>query len=233
MEKEAHVLGRFGWKASQPTIRQQIASAFHEDIGATTYIFPEENCPESQVACRALPSAAKCGGQGGCTGHTYRPEVVPSRLTNIAFYLQALMVPTRLKSNDPETQRGEKLFLASGCDACHTPSLVTGPANGSASLGNITIRAYTDLLLHDMGPKLADHMAVFSATGSEWRTPPLWGLGRLPAVGEDFALLHDGRARTLTEAIAWHGGEAESAREHFRAMSEKARRALIAFLGSL
>ena len=107
MENEQMVLGRLGWKANQPSIRQQTAAAFFGDIGATSYMFPEENCPAVQVACLDLPSASKCGGQGGCTGNTYRPEVVPSRLTNITLYLQALAVPARRNVDDPAFKRGE------------------------------------------------------------------------------------------------------------------------------
>ena len=175
-ESGADALGRFGWKANQPNLRQQVAAAFHCDIGATTYLFPEENCPPVQVDCLALPSASKCGGQGGCTGNMFRPEVVPSRLANITLYLQALGVPARRAVDDREVNRGEHLFEAAGCAACHVPTMQTGVAALTAA-SNVTIHPYTDLLLHDMGEALADDRPDFRADGREWRTPPLWGIG--------------------------------------------------------
>jgi CxxC motif-containing protein (DUF1111 family) len=149
------VLGRFGWKANQPNLRQQTASAFLGDIGATSHFFPEENCPSVQVQCLDVPSASKCGGQGGCTGN-YRPEVVPSRLNNITFYLQALAVPARRNADDAQVKRGEGLFAQANCDACHLPQLKTGSKAAIAAAANLVIHPYTDLLLHDMGEELAD-----------------------------------------------------------------------------
>jgi CxxC motif-containing protein (DUF1111 family) len=233
VEDETVVLGRFGWKANQPSLRQQTAGAFHGDIGATTFMFPEENCPPAQRACLDIPSASKCGGQGGCEGNTFRPEVVPSRLTNITFYLQALAVPARRNAGDAEVKRGEALFAQANCGACHVPELKTGPKPALRAAANLTIRPYTDLLLHDMGEELADHRPDFKADGREWRTPPLWGIGLLRTVNGHSDLLHDGRARNLTEAILWHGGEAEKSREAFRGMSKTDREALVKFVESL
>jgi CxxC motif-containing protein (DUF1111 family) len=232
IETETTVLGRFGWKANQPSLRQQIATAFHSDIGATTYMFPEKNCPEVQIACRELPSASKCGGQGGCTGNQYRPEVVPSRLTNITLYLQALAVPARRNVNGPDVKRGEQLFAQARCSVCHVPEMTTGKA-ALRSASNVVIHPYTDLLLHDMGEGLADNRPDFLATGREWRTPPLWGIGLLQTVNGHSDLLHDGRARNVTEAILWHGGQAEAAREAFRGMPKAEREALVRFVESL
>jgi CxxC motif-containing protein (DUF1111 family) len=233
VENETTVLGRFGWKANQPTLRQQTAAAFHGDIGATTYLFPEENCPSVQAQCLELPSAAKCGGQGGCTGNSYRPEVIPSRLSNITFYLQALSVPARRNAGDQDVKRGEALFAQANCSACHVPELKTGPKPALRAAADLTIRPYTDLLLHDMGEGLADHRPDFRADGQEWRTPPLWGIGLLRTVNGHSDLLHDGRARNVTEAILWHGGEAEQSREAFRAMRKADRDALVKFVESL
>jgi CxxC motif-containing protein (DUF1111 family) len=233
VENEQMVLGRLGWKANQPNIRQQTAAAFLGDIGATTFLFPEENCPTAQVACLDLPSASKCGGQGGCTGNTYRAEVVPSRLSNITLYLQALAVPARRNVSDPVFARGEALFAQAQCSVCHVPELKTGPKPALKGAANITIRAYTDLLLHDMGPELADGRPDFKASGREWRTAPLWGIGLLETVNGHGDLLHDGRARNVTEAILWHGGQAEKAREAFRAMPKTDREALVKFVESL
>jgi CxxC motif-containing protein (DUF1111 family) len=233
VENETMVLGRFGWKANQPSIRQQTAAAFFGDIGATTYMFPEENCPAVQAACLDVPSASKCGGQGGCTGNTYRPEVTPGRLSNITLYLQGLAVPARRNVNDPAFQRGEQLFAQARCSVCHVPELKTGPKAALKAAANLTIRPYTDLLLHDMGEDLADGRPDFQADGREWRTAPLWGIGLLRTVNGHSDLLHDGRARNVTEAILWHGGEAQASRDGYAKLSEAEREALLAFVNSL
>lgn len=233
VENELTVLGRFGWKASQPNLRQQTAAAFFGDIGATTYLFPEENCPPVQVACLELPSASKCGGQGGCTGNQFRPEVVPSRLTNITFYMQTLAVPARRNVDDPAVQQGEKLFAQARCDVCHIPTLQTEAKPAVRAAANLTFHPYTDLLLHDMGEGLADGRPDFKASGSEWRTAPLWGVGLLRTVNGHQDLLHDGRARNVTEAILWHGGQGEPSREAFKRMSKAEREALVRFVDSL
>jgi len=232
-EADRTVLGRFGWKANQPSLRQQTAAAFLGDIGATTYMFPEENCPAVQRQCLEVPSASKCGGQGGCTGNAFRPEVIPSRLNNITLYLQALAVPARRNVNDPDVRRGELLFGQAQCNACHTPELKTGSKTAMPAAANLVIHPYTDLLLHDMGEGLADSRPDFKANGREWRTPPLWGIGLLRAVSGQSDLLHDGRARDVTEAILWHGGQAEKSREAFRTMPKPDREALLKFVDSL
>jgi CxxC motif-containing protein (DUF1111 family) len=195
-------------------------------------MFPEENCPAVQTACVDVPSASKCGGQGGCTGNQYRPEVVPSRLTNITLYLQALAVPARRDAREPAFERGEQLFTQAKCSACHVPELTTGKA-ALAPASNLLIRPYTDLLLHDMGDDLADNRPDFKADGREWRTAPLWGIGLLQTVNGHSDLLHDGRARNVAEAILWHGGEALASREAFRAMPKADREALVKFVESL
>ena len=233
VEADRKALGRFGWKANQPNLRQQTAAAFHGDIGATTYFFSEENCPAVQTQCLDLPSASKCGGQGGCTGNMFRPEVVPSRLSNITFYLQTLSVPARRNLQDSAVKRGEELFAQAQCAGCHVPELRTGAKAFMATAANLTIRPYTDLLLHDMGEELADGRPDFEASGREWRTAPLWGVGLIAAVSGKATLLHDGRARNVTEAILWHGGQAEKSREFFRALSKGEREALVKFVESL
>jgi len=232
-EADAIALGRFGWKANQPNLRQQTAAAFLGDIGATTYMFPEENCPAVQHQCLDLPSASKCGGQGGCTGNAFRPEVIPSRLNNITLYLQVLAVPARRNVNNPDVKRGEQLFGQSQCSACHAPELKTGAKTAIPVAANLVIHPYTDLLLHDMGDALADGRPDFKANGREWRTPPLWGIGLLRTVSGHSDLLHDGRARNVTEAILWHGGQAEKSREAFRTMPKADREALVKFVESL
>lgn len=226
------VLGRFGWKANQPNLRQQTASAFLGDIGATSHFFPEENCPSVQVQCLDLPSASKCGGQGGCTGN-YRPEVVPSRLNNITLYLQALAVPARRNVDDAEVKRGEEFFAQAGCNTCHVSQLETGSKAAISAASNLVIHPYTDLLLHDMGEELADGRPDFQASGREWRTAPLWGIGLTRTVNGHDNLLHDGRARDLIEAIMWHGGDSDPSRASFRNMPKADRAALVKFLESL
>ncbi|MFN0038540.1 MAG: di-heme oxidoredictase family protein [Burkholderiales bacterium] len=233
VEADKKVLGRFGWKANQPSLRQQTAAAFHGDIGATTYLFTEENCPAVQAKCLELPSASKCGGQGGCTGNNFRPEVNPSRLNNITFYLQTLAVPARRNISDPAFQRGEAMFEKAQCSACHVPELRTGAKAFLPTAANLAFRPYTDLLLHDMGEELADHRPDFDASGREWRTAPLWGIGLIETVNGKATLLHDGRARNIAEAILWHGGQAEASRETFRNMAKGDREALVKFVESI
>jgi CxxC motif-containing protein (DUF1111 family) len=237
VENERRAMGRFGWKANQPSVRQQVAAAFIGDIGATTYLFQAENCPAAQEECNDTPSAALCGGQGGCRGNTFRPEVNPSRLTNISLYLRTLAVPARRNVNDPAVRHGRELFEQAQCSVCHVPELKTAGAgqlpHDIKAAAEVTIRPYTDMLLHDMGPELADGRPDFEASGSEWRTPPLWGIGLLRTVNGHSDLLHDGRARNVTEAILWHGGEAQAARDRFRHMSRADRAALVKFVESL
>lgn len=213
-------VGRFGWKANVPTVKQQVAGAFLGDLGITTSLFPEEGCTAAEVACRAAPNGGK-------------PELSDATLGEVTHYSRCLGVPARRRRDDPVVRRGERLFAEARCASCHVTKLRTGDASPIAALRSQTIRPYTDLLLHDMGPDLADGRPDFGASGSEWRTTPLWGLGLLRTVSGHTFLLHDGRARDVTEAILWHGGEAERSRDAFRAMGRDDRAALIAFLGSL
>ena len=210
------VLGRFGWKANNPTLLQQVAAAYREDIGVTTPYFPREST----------------AGQPQADGLADDPELSQEILDDVVFYVAALAVPARRDLDDPVALKGEKLFADAGCAACHVPTLHTGP-HEVAALSNQVIHPYTDLLLHDMGEELADHRPDYEADGREWRTPPLWGIGLTATVNGVPAYLHDGRAATLMEAVMFHGGEAEKAREAVREMSAEERRALIAFLNSL
>lgn len=209
-------VGRFGWKANQPSLRQQAAGAFNGDIGLTTSLFPHEGLPPGV--------SATSGGE---------PEVSDAYLDKIEFYLRTLAVPARRDVDDPVVVRGERLFSRIGCAKCHTPSMTTGSDAAVPELAGQRIQPFTDLLLHDMGAGLADGRPDFEASGSEWRTPPLWGLGLLNEVNKHTDLLHDGRARDVTEAILWHGGEAEDAREAFKKLSREEREAVVRFLGSL
>ncbi len=217
-------LGRFGWKANQPSLLQQSAGAFLGDIGITSPLFPSQNCSSAQEAC----AKAIQGGEGEPT----QPEITMKRLEQVAFYTRALAVPMRRAWNDPQVLRGKALFSQARCQSCHTPKWTTGEAL-EGFLSNQTFWPYTDLLLHDMGKELADNRPDFAANGQEWRTPPLWGIGLLGVVNNHTMLLHDGRARNVEEAILWHGGEGEASRDAFVKMSKAEREALIAFVNSL
>ena len=213
-------LGRFGWKANQPSLRQQIAGAFHSDIGITTTLYREQNCPAIQKDCHLEKNPEK-------------PELSDELWGQVAFWATALDAPAPADTSKPAVLRGEKLFHAAKCAQCHVPELSTGAFPALPALANKRIRPYTDLLLHDMGPELADGRPDFRAGGSDWRTPPLWGIGRSKQVNGSTHFLHDGRARNLVEAILWHGGEATASREHFVKLSKKERAELIAFLEAL
>ena len=213
-------LGRFGWKSNEPTVEQQAAGAFRGDIGITSTLFPDENCTAAQTAC----ATAINGGS---------PEVPDERLGKVAFYVQTLAVPAMRDVDDPQVEKGARLFVKANCSACHTPRHVTGDDHPIEALRNQVIFPYTDLLLHDMGDGLADNRPDGLASGSEWRTPPLWGIGLVETVNGHTMFLHDGRARNLEEAILWHGGEARQSRDRFMGMSKSDRDALLKFLRSL
>ncbi len=211
-------VGRFGWKATQPTLLQQNADAYNLDMGVTNPMFSTE------------PTA---GQPGFDDGRDDDPEIPRQTLEEATFYVQPLAVPARRNLDDPAVRRGEQLFDRLGCATCHRPQLRTGTLANVPEVENQTIYPYTDLLIHDMGPGLADDRPIFDASGREWRTPPLWGIGLSKLVNPEAGFLHDGRARTLTEAILWHGGEAESTKQSFKRLSKDERDALIAFLRSL
>ena len=214
------VLGRFGWKAGQPTLLDQSASAFAGDIGITSHVFPRDERTAGQR--KDSPGA-----------HDEQAEVRPQDLEKLAFYLRALAVPARRHIHDQQVRRGEMLFKHIGCEKCHRDTLRTGPDAAMPALANQTIRPYTDLLLHDMGPGLADNRPEELADGREWRTPPLWGIGLTKAVNGHTRFLHDGRARNLEEAILWHGGEGLSSQKAFMALTAVDRQAVLRFLGDL
>ncbi|MEM8502190.1 MAG: di-heme oxidoredictase family protein [Cyanobacteria bacterium P01_D01_bin.1] len=198
-------LGRFGWKASAPNLLQQSGEAYLNDMGITNPLFPAAD------------------------GST---EIDEETLVAAAAYAQTLAVPARAKVDDPQIQRGEKLFADASCTACHTATFTTG-SHKYPALENQAIHPFTDLLLHDMGPALADNRPDFEANGQEWRTPSLWGVGLAQTVLPYSGYLHDGRARTFAEAILWHGGEAQTAKDTFVDMNQDDRIALVRFLQSL
>lgn len=219
-DRQQTVTGRFGLKANHPTLKEQVAAAFLNDIGLSTPMYPAQNCPPIQKSCREQMVAG-------------RPEITALRLNATVLYLRGLMVPARRALDDAQTARGEALFTQMNCAACHQPELRTGEFPDFPQAANQTIRPYTDLLLHDMGEALADHRPDFQASGREWRTPPLWGIGLSEQVNGAGAYLHDGRARSFTEAVLWHGGEAAAARSAFVALTRADREAVVAFLRSL
>ena len=220
-------LGRFGWKATRATLKDQVADAMNHDIGLSSPLFaaPAGDCTERQTACRALPS-----GEQARLGGFEAPQPV---LDLVTFYAAHLAVPPRRNAETEEVRRGETLFADLGCTSCHHPDFVTAADFPDKPLAFRKISPYSDLLLHDMGEELADGQAAGDASGREWRTPPLWGIGLTETVTGSTHYLHDGRARTLTEAILWHGGEAERARAAFADAAPAERQALIAFLESL
>lgn len=213
-------IGRFGWKAEQPSLKHQAAAAFRNDMGISNELFPDENCSDSQTDCLAL-------------SHTEGEyELDPKTLERVTQYLQFLAVPTRRLSES--SLHGEKVFQNIGCENCHRSSWLTAdePSLPDA-LRAQTIFPYSDFLLHDMGEDLADHHPALEATGREWRTPPLWGLGLAQKIHPETGFLHDGRARSFEEAILWHGGEAEFSKEAFRQLPAPQRQQLLDFLLSL
>jgi CxxC motif-containing protein (DUF1111 family) len=213
-------IGRFGWKAAQPSVAEQIAAAFAQDIGITSIRRPSDACTAAQQACRNAP-------QGG------RPELGPAVEAALVFYSRHLAVPARRDHEVADVQAGRQTFSAIGCAACHRPQWHTG-ASDSAALAGQQIWPYTDLLLHDLGEGLADGVPEHRAGRQHWRTAPLWGLQHAQSVGgAKMGFLHDGRARSLAEAILWHGGEASASRDAWVALPREERRRLIRFLASL
>lgn len=206
------VLGRFSWKANQPSIQQQSADAFRNDIGITSSLFPVQPCTITQRDCLKQPEGGK-------------PEIPDDLLATVVYHVTHQPVPPRREVDDPQVLQGQKLFQQAGCAACHIP--------GFPALANQPHQPYSDLLLHDMGEGLADNRPEFAASGSEWRTPPLWGIGLTATINGHTRFLHDGRARNLLEAILWHGGEAESTKQNVLSMSKPEREALLRFLNSL
>ncbi|MGN2409385.1 di-heme oxidoreductase family protein [Pseudomonas syringae] len=218
------VMGRFGWKAGQPNLNQQNVHAFSGDMGLTTSLRRFDDCTPAQTDCLAAPNGNGPDGE---------PEVSDNILRLVEFYTRNLGVPARRNVDDPQVLTGKNLFFQAGCQQCHVPSFKTRADAAEPELANQEIRPYTDLLLHDMGDRLADNRTEFQATGREWRTPPLWGLGLTAAVNGHTQMLHDGRARNALEAILWHGGEAQAAQRQVLAFNAEQREALLAFLNSL
>ena len=220
-ENQQTELGRFGWKASQPSLRLQTAIAFLRDIGITNSIYPDEDFTTAQAKI-IKPST-----------HGNLPEIDDSKLNRVVTYLRTLAPPAQRQPKAEKVTRGEELFTHAGCAKCHTPTLKTGPNAPIDELKNQVIRPYTDLLLHDMGDALSDGIDKPGVSGKEWRTPPLWGIGLTETVNGNTFYLHDGRARTLEEAIMWHGGEGLAAKRAYSSFSREERQLVWQFLNSL
>lgn len=216
-------LGRFGWKAGEPNVRQQVAGAFVGDIGITSSLFLNENHTALQPDCQAVPTGNNAQGY----------ELDEQVLDRVELYSSTLAVPGRRDWSSQHILEGKQLFLEARCQDCHTPNYQTGEHAKFPALSNQKIYPYTDLLLHDMGEGLADSRPEFLATGQEWRTAPLWGIGLIEVVNGHTMLLHDGRARNVEEAILWHDGEGASSKEAFKAMTLNERTALMDFVRSL
>ncbi|WP_417515402.1 di-heme oxidoredictase family protein [Minwuia sp.] len=223
--RQQMMLGRFGWKAAKPTIDDQSSGAMAGDIGVSNPLSRAAwgECTARQPACRNAPHGATGDGL----------EAGAEIMDPVFFYSRHLAVPARRDVDDPLVLQGKALFYGAGCIGCHTPKHATRSDWPDRALAGQLIWPYTDLLLHDMGEGLADNRPDGRADGREWRTPPLWGIGLTETVNGHTRFLHDGRARNLTEAILWHGGEAEAAKNRFADLSAGERAALLKFLESL
>ncbi len=222
------MLGRFGLKAGAPTIKAQSAGAFAGDMGLSNPLHPDGwgECTDAQTDCRAAPHGQEPGIRDGL-------EVDSAALDLVTFYARNLGVPARRDPGDRTVLRGKQIFYETGCIGCHTPKFVTARLGKEVAQSFQLIWPYSDMLLHDMGDGLADNRPDGRATGTEWRTPPLWGIGLTERVAGHSFFLHDGRARNLLEAVLWHGGEAQAQRDAVAAMTPDDRAALIRFLESL
>ena len=220
-ESKKRELGRFGWKANEANLRTQTASAFLRDMGITSPIHPVEDFTKPQKEKINVTLIAN------------PPDIDDSKFDRVVTYLRTLAPPAQRNANDPSVKRGNILFHKTGCANCHTPSLRTGSDAAIDELKNQSIKPYTDLLLHDMGEDLADGIQDSLASGSEWRTPPLWGIGLTKTVNGNTFFLHDGRARSIEEAILWHGGEGSESRKNYSSLSLDDKVDLLNFINSL
>lgn len=230
LERGGKILGRFSWKANAFDVRQQAAAAAYNDMGVNSELFlyrhddqsithkSRQNCEPEQETCLAAIDSLDY-------------ELAPDQLRDVTTYLQLLGVVYRRNMDDPQVQKGEQLFHQTGCESCHKSQVMTGE-HEIARLENQLIRPYTDLLLHDMGPGLSGRRD-FEASQQEWRTSPLWGIGVTEVVNGHTNFLHDGRARNVEEAILWHGGEAETAKQKYMNLSKADRQLVIGFINNL
>ena len=222
VEGSQQQIGRFGWKAINSSLRTQNANAMSQDMGLTTSVFAEPNCTVSQFVCKTLPNG----------GIANSPEVMDASLDAVTDFMTALAVPERRIENLQTFNQGANLFAQVGCAGCHTPQQKTGDSLRFPLLSQQVIYPYTDLLLHNMGAGLDDGVKEKNAESYEWRTPPLWSIG-IVARDPQARFLHDGRASSLTEAILWHGGEAEDTKNRFKQLSVDKKESLLAFLNGI
>ena len=220
------LIGRFGWKASQPSLLSQTFDATYNDMGlSSTYTSKMNNCTEIQIECQKLISG---------NSETYDGvEVSNEQLDLMVFYQRHLSPPGRRNINNPNVLAGKKIFFNSGCNSCHVQKYTTKKTTKSLALSDQLIWPYSDFLLHDMGDELGDNLNEYKASGNEWRTPPLWGIGLAKNVNGQINLLHDGRAKSILEAILWHGGEAKKSQQKVLNLSKVEVDQLIEFLESL
>lgn len=224
---EKMAIGRFGWKAGMPTLDQQNQNAFQFDIGLSTPLYPNGagDCTAAQQSCLKAPNG---------NSPEFENLEAHSLITDLVlYYTRNIAPPVRTNTDDPDVLAGQKIFDQIGCASCHTPRYDLPVRDDMVEQSGQVIWPYSDLLLHDMGDGLADHRPEAQASGTEWRTPPLWGLGRAQKIDPRARFLHDGRATTILEAILWHGGEAEPARTKVTKLPPSERSKLLAFLKSL
>ena len=226
IENEKLAIGRFGWKAAQPSVYQQTADAFYHDMGLSNKLYSNPfNCTSKQVECAKAIS--------GNSEEYDDLEVSNDQLDLVTFYSSQLGVPARRSINAENVKKGKEIFFALNCNSCHVESFTTGDSGSHANLNNQIIYPYSDFLLHDMGESLSDGVSEFFAQGSEWRTPPLWGIGLTSIVSDEYGYLHDGRARTIEEAILWHGGEANEIIQNYKKLKKYEVNQLLSFINSL
>ena len=226
IQKEKLAIGRFGWKSAQPSVYQQTADAFYHDMGLSNKLYSNPfNCTSKQEECTKAIS--------GNSEEYDDLEVSSDQLDLVTFYSSQLGVPARRSINAENVKKGKEIFFALNCNSCHVESFTTGDSGSHANLNNQIIYPYSDFLLHDMGESLSDGVSEFLAQGSEWRTPPLWGIGLTNIVSDEYGYLHDGRARTIEEAILWHGGEANEIIQNYKKLKKSEVNQLLSFINSL
>lgn len=231
-------LGKYGWKANTPTAAHQGLGALRGDMGITNPLFPEESIANTELMTRYLNANPEYAEYKQTDDGKIEASLAFSQ--DVVFYTETLHVPARRNIDNADVRMGGEKFESLGCVSCHTPSFITGEeksfstgGNNIPSVENQVIYPFSDFLLHDMGPSLADGRKDFDATGNEWKTRQLWGIGMTQRVNPGAGFLHDGRARTLEEAILWHGGESESIKNEFMKLPKAERDQLIKFLESL
>ena len=226
IQREKLAIGRFGWKSAQPSVYQQTADAFYNDMGLSNKLYDNPfNCTSKQEECTEAIS--------GNSEEYDDLEVSNDQLDLVTFYSSQLGVPVRRNITAENVKKGKEIFFALNCNSCHVESFTTGDSGSHANLNNQIIYPYSDFLLHDMGESLSDGVSEFLAQESEWRTPPLWGIGLTNIVSEEYGYLHDGRARTIEEAILWHGGEANEIIQNYKKLKKNEVNQLLSFINSL